>query len=170
MLEEMQNAVEEREMRAMRDFDRERREREAKEQEQRDRRQKEIDDFQTEQNLKRRHQLAREQEEKARMQHIWRDRADLLVEEELEERQDARQTAERLQRFQLLQAQEKRMQNFHEKRQDIEEGIQLQEALKEEQQMYHSYVNSVMNEYVRKGRGADIVKAAAKRTKVKTPQ
>lgn len=170
MLEELQASIEEREMRALRDFDRERREREEREQEARDRRQQEIDDFQKEQTLRRRHQLAKEQEEKARMQGIWRDRAELLIEEELQERQEARERAERLQRFQLLQAQEKRMQQFHEKRGDIEEGIQLQEAVREEQEMYQAYVNSVMDEYVRKGRGADIVKAAAKRTKVKTPQ
>lgn len=160
-LQQLKDAVEEREMRAMRDFERERAEREGKEQAARDRRQKEMADFRTEQHLRKQLKQAKEEAEKIRMQEVWKDRAALLIEEELDERAEARAHADTLQRFHLLQAQEKHRQKYREKQDEIEDGLKLQEAMKEEQEVYHAYVNSVMGEYIRHGRDSEIVKKAS---------
>lgn len=167
-LEQMQAAREEREMKALRDFDRERREREEREEAYRRRRQKEIEDHRQRDMARKMIEDEKEQKARQRMIDIWRERADLLVEEELDERRQQREAAEKLQRFQLLQAQEKKMQELHEKRAEIEEGIFLQEALKEEHDTFNSYVNAVMGEYVSKGREASVIQNAAKRSKLKS--
>jgi hypothetical protein len=164
-LAELKAAVEEKELRAMRDFERERGEREELEREQRLRRQREIESFRSAQKKMKEKQDAKESEERSRMKDIWRQRAEILIDEELQEKRQDREKAETLQRFQLLQRQEKRYQSLHDKGADIEEGIRLQEALKEEQEMYNNYVNSVMGEYVRKGRDAEVVRNAANRSK-----
>lgn len=167
-LEELRATAEERELKAMRDFDRERLERERIENEKRGRRQREIESFRAAELEAKSLKKAKEAAEFARMKDIWKDRADTLIDEELLERRHQRAQAERLQHFHLLQAQEKRQQSLKEKRTDIEEGLQLQNALKEEQDMYNAYVNSVMCEYVAKGRGGDLVRLAASRSKVKS--
>ena len=158
----IQAAVEEREMKAMRDFDKERQERERREKDLRDRRQKEIADFREEQ--RQRDEEARDKKalEEDRMKHVWKQRSEMLIDEELHERQLEREKAERLQRFHLLQHQEKKQQSLLEKRKEIEEGIFLQEALKNEQEMYESYVNAVMGDYVQNGREATVVDKAAR--------
>jgi hypothetical protein len=161
-LKQLKDATEEREMRAMRDFEREREEREGREQAARDRREAEMEEFAKQQKLRKELRLAKEEAERIRMQSVWKDRAQLLIEEELDERAQARSEAETLQRFHLLQAQEKRRQALHEKELEIEDGLKLQEAMKEEQEVYHAYVNSVMGEYVRHGRDSAIVAKAAK--------
>lgn len=167
-LEELRANAEERELKAMRDFDRERRERELIENEKRERRLREMENFRRVQLAAKEQKEKQEQAELAKMKEIWKERADLLIDEELSERHQQRVQSERLQHFHLLQAQEKRQQTLREKRSDIEEGLQLQEAMKEEQEMYNAYVNSVMCEYVAKGRGSDLVRLAASRTKVKS--
>jgi len=167
-LEELRATVEERELKAMRDFDRERRERERIENEKRERRQREIESYRAAELETKKQKKSQEAAEFLRMKDIWKERADTLIDEELLERRQQRAQAERLQHFHLLQAQEKRQQALKEKRTDIEEGLQLQNALKEEQDMYNTYVNSVMCEYVSKGRGGDLVRLAASRSKVKS--
>lgn len=157
-----------RELRSLRDIGRERAAREESEAAERARRQKEITQSR---NL----QLAKKQEKKeeellqlARMKDIWNERAEILINEELQEQHEQRSKVEQLQHFHLLQRQEKRHQALLEKRADIEEGINVQMAMKEEHELYNAYVNSVMSEYVRKGRGADLVKLAASRSKAKS--
>lgn len=167
-LEEIRATAEERELKAMRDFDRERREREALENEKRERRQREIEHFRAVQLHAKEEKKMKNEAELQRMKEIWKERADILIDEELNERRVQRTQAEKLQHFHMLQAQEKRHQGLLEKRADIEEGLQLQDALKEEQEMYNSYVNSVMCEYVSKGRGSDLVRLAASRAKTKS--
>ena len=164
-LAKIQAAVEEREMKAMRDFDKEREERERREKALRDRRQKEISDFREEQKI--RDDTNREKKAMAndRMKDVWKQRAEILIDEELNDRRIEREKAERLQRFHLLQAQEKKQQSLLEKRKEIEEGIFLQEALKNEQDMYESYVNAVMGDYVQNGREATVVDKATKMKK-----
>ena len=83
----------------------------------------------------------------------------------IHDRRIEREKAERLQRFHILQAQEKKQQSLLEKRKEIEEGIFLQEALKNEQDMYESYVNAVMGDYVQNGREATVVDKAARMKK-----
>jgi hypothetical protein len=167
-LAELKAANEERELRAMRDLDRERQIREEREAEVRERLQKEIAESRKDQLMKK--TLAKQQRdaELAKMSEIWRDRAEILINEELQERHETRSKAEQLQHFHLLQRQEKRHQQLLEKRKDIEEGLNLQGAIKEEQDLYNAYVNSVMTDYVRKGRGAELVKIAASRSKTKS--
>ena len=167
-LEELKAATEEKELKAMRDHDRERREKEAREQEKRERRQKEMEFFRSEQLAMKESKKAQQESEMLKMKEIWKQRADILIDEELHDRRQQRTQAERLQHFHLLQAQEKRQQSLLEKRADIEEGLQLQEAMKSEQEMYNAYVNSVMCEYVSKGRGSDLVRLAASRAKTKS--
>lgn len=164
-LAKIQAAVEEREMKAMRDFDKEREERERREKALRDRRQKEITDFREEQKI--RDDTNREKKAMAndRMKDVWKQRAEILIDEELNDRRIEREKAERLQRFHILQAQEKKQQSLLEKRKEIEEGIFLQEALKNEQDMYESYVNAVMGDYVQNGREATVVDKAARMKK-----
>lgn len=167
-LEELKAATEEKELKAMRDHDRERREREARDQEKKQRRQKEMEYFRAEQLAMKETKKAQEESEMLRMKDIWKQRADILIDEELQDRRQQRTQSEKLQHFHLLQAQEKRQQALLEKRSDIEEGLQLQEAMKSEQEMYNAYVNSVMCEYVGKGRGSDLVRLAASRAKTKS--
>jgi hypothetical protein len=167
-LEEIRANAEERELKAMRDFDRERREREQLENEKRERQQKEIKYSRATQLEQKTLKKAQQEAEFHRMKEIWKDRAELLIDEELADRRAQRIKAEKLQHIHMLQAQEKRQQTLSEKRLDLEEGLQLQEAMKEEQEMYNNYVNSVMCEYVSRGRGADVVRLAASRTKTKS--
>lgn len=158
----------EREMRSMRDLDKERQQREEREADVRKRLQSEIA-------ASRQHQLEKKglakqatEAEQLKMNEIWRERAEILINEELQERHETRSRAEQLQHFHLLQRQEKRHQSLLEKRANIEEGINQQNAIKEEHDMYNAYVNSVMTDYVRKGRGAELVKLAASRSKTKS--
>lgn len=167
-LEEIRANAEERELKAMRDFDRERREREQLENEKRQRQRKEIEYSRATQLEQRALKRAQEEAEFLRMKEIWKDRAELLIDEELADRREQRVKAEKLQHIHMLQAQEKHQQALREKRADLEEGLQLQEAMKEEQEMYNNYVNNVMCEYVSRGRGADVVRLAASRTKTKS--
>ncbi|CUF96817.1 Hypothetical protein, putative [Bodo saltans] len=167
-LEEIRANAEERELKAMRDFDRERRERELLEADKRARMQKEIEYSRTAQLEQRSLKKSQQEAEHIRMKEIWKDRAELLIDEELADRRSERIKAERLQHIHMLQAQEKRQQSLGEKRADLEEGLQLQEAMKEEQEMYNNYVNNVMCEYVSRGRGADVVRLAASRAKTKS--
>jgi hypothetical protein len=165
MLLELQQATEEREMKAMRDFDQERKQREAKEQAMRQRRQQEIEDFRLAQERMQAKKKAAEEMERERMKAVWAVRADRLVEEELEERRDRRKGAERLQHFHLLQSHEKQMQKMHDRRKLFEEGIHVQNALKEEQEAYEKYVNSVMHDYVSNGRESGLVQLAIRRSR-----
>jgi hypothetical protein len=166
-LEELRAASEAAELKAMRDFDRERREREEIQEQKRVRLQREIELFRAKQLQQKKEEKEKEAREAQRMSEIWKDRAELLIDEELEERRQEREKADTLQKFHILQAQEKRHQSLLENRNDLEEGLRLQEALREEQDMYTAYVNSVMNEYVSRGRGADVVRMAASRSKHK---
>lgn len=165
LLQEIQAATEEREMRAMRDFEKERREREEREAAARARREADIDAHRKMQLARKDRTRQREAHEKAHMQEVWRHHAERMIDEELDERQEKRRDAERNQHFLLLQAQEKRRQAAHEKRQEYIEGLQLQEAEKGEQEAYENYVNSIMHDYVTRGRGSDLVQTAARRTK-----
>lgn len=167
-LEEIRANAEERALKAMRDFDRERREREELENQKRARQQKEIEYSRTMQLEQKSVKKAQQEAEFQRMKEIWKDRAELLIDEELADRRAERLKAEKLQHIHMLQAQEKRQQSLAEKRADLQEGLQLQEAMKEEQEMYNNYVNNVMCEYVSRGRGADVVRLAASRTKTKS--
>jgi hypothetical protein len=165
MLAELQAATEEREMKAMRDFEKERREREEREANVRAERQMEIDRSRRMQLDRRSTRKEREANEKGHMQDVWRQHAERMIDEELEERMDQRRTAERNQHVVLLQAHEKRMQALKEKEQDFIEGLRQQEAAKQEQEDYEKYVNSVMHDYVSRGRNSDLVQTAARRTK-----
>ena len=167
-LAQLKAANEERELRAMRDLDKERQIREEREAEVRHRLQKEIEASRKDQLAKKTEKQGQESLVQHKMNEIWRERAEILINEELQERHEQRSKAEQLQHFHLLQRQEKRHQQLLEKRADIEEGINLQTAIKEEHDLYNAYVNSVMTEYVRKGRGADLVKLAASRSKTKS--
>ena len=169
MLQELKQATEEREMRAMRDFEKERREREERENALRQQRLQEIDRSRRMQLDRKRSQKEREAIEKAHMQEVWRVHADRMIDEELDERMEAKRTAERTQHIVLLQAQEKRMQALKEKEQDFVEGMRQQEAAKAEQDEYEGYVNSVMHDYVTRGRNGDLVQTAARRTKTVKP-
>jgi hypothetical protein len=73
------------------------------------------------------------------------------------------------QRILLLQAQEKHMQAGLQKRQDLEEGIAMQTAAMQEQEMVEDYINSVMQEHVARGRDSEIVSTAARRLKKAVP-
>lgn len=165
LLLELQQATEERELKAMRDFDGERRAREEREQAARDKRQAEIDAFRKAQREVTESKKAAAEAEKARMKQVWTVRADRLIDEELDERREARAKAERVQHFHLLQAHEKRMQEVHEHRKAFEEGIHMQNALRDEQQAYEAYVSSVMQDYVSKGRKSELVQLAVRRAR-----
>lgn len=117
-LAEINAAVEEREMRAMRDYEREREERERRDKESRTKRQEEIEDFRAQQRQRTEDNRTKAQMEAVRMKEVWRQRGELLIDEELEERRLAREKAERLQKFHVLQAQEKQQQALHEKRKE----------------------------------------------------
>ena len=159
-LAEINAAVEEREMRAMRDYERERTERERREQDGRKRRQEEIEDFRAQQRQRGEDAKVKAQMEAARMKEVWKQRGEMLIDEELEERRTDRERAARLQKFHLLQMQEKQQQSLHERRKEIEEGISLQDALKSEEDMYTNYVNAVMGDYVRNGKEASVIQKA----------
>lgn len=161
-------ATEQRELLSMRDLHKERQLREERENEVLVRLQKEIEESRRDQLSKKVLSKQQRELEQAKMNGIWMDRAEILINEELQERHEQRSKAEHLQHFHLLQRQEKRHQQLLEKRADIEEGLNLQGAIKEEQDLYNAYVNSVMTDYVRKGRGAELVKIAASRSKTKS--
>jgi hypothetical protein len=165
LLQEIKNATEEREMKAMRDFDRERREREERENAVRTQRQREIDVSRSSQLARRENKKQHEHAQKSKMQAQWRHHAERLIDEELDELRDRRSDAERNQHMLLLQVQEKKQQGAHERRQDYLEGIQMQQAMAEEQASYESYVNSIMHGQVAQGAASEIVKSAARRNK-----
>lgn len=165
LLQEIKNATEEREMRALRDFEKERREREEREEALRQERQREIDISRRMQLEKKRAARERDAIQKAHMQEVWRLHAERMIDEELDERQSARRKAEITQHILLLQAQEKKMQTLKEKEAEYKEGLLQQEALKREQEEYENYVNSVMQDYVTRGQGSELVQTAARRTK-----
>ena len=165
-LSEMQQATEEREMKALVDFEKQRHDREAQEAAARKKRQQEISDFRSEQLARKQLEKEKEVAEKQRMQGVWSQRAEVLIDEELEERKEQREAAERLQRIHLLQMHEKKQGQAQQKRSEIEEGVFLQQALKDEQQMYEDYVNSVMSEYARCGRSESLIKLAARKSRM----
>lgn len=159
-LAKIQASVEEREMKAMRNFDLERDERERRERELRDRRQKEISDFSTLQCGFLDEQRRKKALEDERMKEVWKQRSEILIDEELDDRKVERDSNERLQKFHLLQMQEKKQQSLLEKRKDLDEGIFLQDALKDEQEMYENYVNAVMGDYVKNGHSTTVIEKA----------
>ena len=169
MLKELQQATEEREMRALRDFEKERREREEREAALRKQREQDIDRSRKMQLERKSAKKEREAAEKAHMQEVWRVHAERMIDEELDERMEGRRAAERAQHIVLLQAQEKRMQALKEKEQEFVEGLRQQDAAKAEQEEYEAYVNSVMHDYVTRGRNGELVQTAARRTKTVKP-
>eukprot|EP00758_Cryptobia_borreli_P010066 Tbor_TRINITY_DN5534_c1_g1::TRINITY_DN5534_c1_g1_i1::g.12594::m.12594 len=165
-LAKIQANVEEREMKAKRDFDRERDERERRERELRNRREKEINAFYTMQCGILDEQRRKKTMENERMKEVWKQRSEILIDEELNDRKVERDRADRLQKFHLLQMQEKKQQSLLEKRREIDEGIFIQDALKNEQDMYENYVNAVMGDYVKNGHPTSVIKKAVTMKKV----
>lgn len=169
LLNAIRSAADERELRQQRDLEREKDEAEAKKEERRAQHLIEIDRHRKAQLAKRVATKAIVQREKEVMQAVWRQRGEALLEEEVKEKEAQRTAADRNHRFLLMQMHERELQEALEKERDIEEGVQLQEALAQEHATYREYVNAVMSEYIRKGRNATIVQGAAQRMRnVKT--
>lgn len=169
-LAEIKANQEEREMRMMRDYEAERDAKEAREREKRQARQKEIEDFRARQMSMVDAGRTKKAEERVRMQEMWKNHAERANQEELAEQRRIREAAIANQRILLLQAQEKRMQGALQKRQELEEGVAMQEAAMQEQEMVEDYINSVMQEHVTRGRDAEVVKTASRRLKKTLPK
>ncbi|KAJ9439111.1 hypothetical protein DIPPA_27686 [Diplonema papillatum] len=67
-----------------------------------------------------------------------------LLDEELEERQQARRKADRLRAFQLLQVKEKEEKRLVDRNREIEEGLLMAASAQKDDDMFQAYVASVM--------------------------
>ena len=168
-LAEIKANQEEREMRMQRNFVAERDAKEATERQKRDARQKDIADFRDRQVSMVDANRAKQAAERVRMQAIWKHHAERATQEELAEQRRVRETALENQRILQLQAQEKRMQGALQRRQELEEGVAMQAAAMQEQELVEDYVNSVMHEHIARGRDSEVVLTASRRLKKTFP-
>jgi hypothetical protein len=153
------------ELKMTRDVDAQRAAREAQEQAKRDARAVEITEYRERQRRLDAQKAAQAEADKTRMSETWKRHATRAVEEELAEKRELAQRAQYNQQILLLQAHEKRQQAVLHKQRDYEEGVAMQRALEEEQELVEDYVNAVAHEYVTRGRDSAVVQLAARSAK-----
>ena len=166
VLASIKAVTEEREMKAMINFDAIRAADEEARKEAVKNRQREIDAFTQDQLRRKKEQKDQESMEEAMARQAMSEHAERMLEEEIENKRQQRAKAQQNQRLLMMQAHEKKMQESYAKRADVEESIAIQDQLRREQSMYEDYVNSVMHDYIQRGRNSDLVTSADKRTKL----
>eukprot|EP01065_Artemidia_motanka_P036127 TRINITY_DN44027_c0_g1_i1.p1 TRINITY_DN44027_c0_g1~~TRINITY_DN44027_c0_g1_i1.p1 ORF type:complete len:480 (+),score=235.06 TRINITY_DN44027_c0_g1_i1:67-1506(+) len=146
-LEALKDEEEERVLTQMRDAEKERQAKEAREKDRRERRWREIDESRRQQLRRIQGQKELARAERQRTSDRLRKMEDQLMDEELKEREDTRGRARRLQQFQKLQIREREMRTEKDKREEQSEGHMMVSSMAEEDDMFQSYVKSVMGDF-----------------------
>eukprot|EP00759_Apiculatamorpha_spiralis_P013763 PhF_6_TR20515/c2_g1_i1/m.29580 len=151
-LKALKDAQVERELKQIHDFERERDAKEARDAEKRKEFWEDIVKSRTQQQKRKDLDAARAAAEIERARQMWQIRSNELVEEEVHDRIDSKHKAIDVQRFQIMQQQERSLQKAKEREEKRLEALMVKKAMQDDDEMFKGYVNAVMSEYVKAGK------------------